>query len=154
MKKTLFIIAGAVLLVTSLSVAEEMKGGKMMDKGSTMGGGMMGMMGDDMMGDGMKDKGMMKMGHMMMRSMMDKSIVASNDGGVILLTGNKLIKYDKNLNIVKEAEIPVDAEGMKGMMEQMKQMCPMMGSMMGDGPAPSDSTSQAVTDEEHKSHHK
>ena len=52
----------------------------------------------------------------MMGKMMDKKIVATRDGGVVVLLGNKLIKYDAKLNLVKEAEIKVD----------MKECCPMM----------------------------
>lgn len=59
----------------------------------------------------------------MMKMMMTKSMVASNDGGVIVMIGNKLMKYDKDLNLLKEAEIKVD---MKAMMEKMKAGCPMM----------------------------
>jgi len=60
--------------------------------------------------DGMKDK---------MRMMMQKSMVASTDGGVIILAGNKLLKYDSKLNLVKEVEIKVECPAMGKM--------PMMG---------------------------
>jgi len=36
---------------------------------------------------------------------MQKQMVAANDGGVIVLAGNKLLKYDKDLNLVKEVEV-------------------------------------------------
>jgi hypothetical protein len=59
------------------------------------------------------------MPQMMMGHMMTKQMVATSDGGVIVLVGNKIIKYDKNLNLVKETEIKMDMEGMKcGMMEK------------------------------------
>jgi hypothetical protein len=61
--------------------------------------------------------------HEMMKMMMTRSMVASNDGGVIVMMGNKLMKYDKDLNLLKEAEIKVD---IKAMMEKMKAGCPMM----------------------------
>jgi hypothetical protein len=68
----------------------------------------------------LSDKGMMKgdfMGHMMMNKMMTKQLVATSDGGVVILMGNKIIKYDRNLKLVKETEISMD--GMKaGMMEK------------------------------------
>ena len=57
--------------------------------------------------DGM-DGGMMKMMHKMHGMTRSSSMVASNDGGVIILSGNKLYKYDKNLNLVKEAKPQVD----------------------------------------------
>jgi len=50
---------------------------------------------------------------MMMKRMMEKSIIATSDGGVIVLAGNKLIKYDKDLNVVKEVEIKNEMEGMQ-----------------------------------------
>ncbi|MFH0753101.1 MAG: hypothetical protein V2A70_00875 [Candidatus Omnitrophota bacterium] len=102
--------------------------------------GMEGMMGDEPM----KHKGMMmgaegqehgKMGMRpvmgMMKDMMAKSMVASSDGGVIVLVGNKLMKYDKNLALVKEVEIKID---MAAMQKDMMKNCPMMkGTMMGAG---------------------
>jgi hypothetical protein len=105
--------------------------------------GMNEMMGDqsvtkkEMMKSGMMANGEMMgkcpMHGMMMKGMMEKSMIAAGDGGVIVLAGNKLIKYDKDLNIVKEVEIKIDREAMqKNMMEMMKN-CPMMkGGMMGE----------------------
>lgn len=59
--------------------------------------------------------------------MMGKSVTATSDGGVIVSVGNKLMKYDKNLKLVKEAEIKVNmAEMQKKMMEQ----CPKCKEMM------------------------
>jgi len=91
------------------------------------------MMGKDMM---TKEKMMEKcpMHGMMMKGMMEKTIIATADGGVFVLVGNKLIKYDKNLNLVKEIEIKIDMEAMqKNMMEMMKN-CPMMkDKMIGAG---------------------
>ena len=89
---------------------EKMKEGMATDKMEcpVMGSG--GMSGDPMMG------GMMKM-HM--RGMMEKtSMVSSNDGGVIVMMGNKLYKYDKDLNLVKEMELKMD-----------EKFCPMPGMM-------------------------
>ena len=55
---------------------------------------------------------------MMMKSMMQKQIVATSDGGVIVLVGNKLLKYDSDLNLKKEVEIQIDFEGMCKMMKE------------------------------------
>lgn len=78
-----FIIAAMVAsLPVSPVFAEELKGG--------------------IIEEGMGNKKMM---HGMMRG---ASIVASTDGGVIVLNGNKLYKYDKNLNLVKEADLKVE----------------------------------------------
>lgn len=64
----------------------------------------------------MKDKKFMHC--MMMKKMMSKKMVASGDGGVIVLVGNKLLKYDKDLNLVKEAEIKIDMEAYKAKMKE------------------------------------
>ncbi|MBN1870433.1 MAG: hypothetical protein JW847_07670 [Candidatus Omnitrophica bacterium] len=83
---------------------------------------------EPMMGKGMMKGGLMMKGQMpnMMGQMMQKSMVATSDGGVIVLAGNKLFKYDKDLNLIKEVEIKVDMKAMhKDMMEMMKD-CPMM----------------------------
>ena len=46
-------------------------------------------------------------GKMMGMGMMQRdSVVATSDGGVVLMQGPRLIKYDKDLNLVKEVEIP------------------------------------------------
>ena len=76
-------------------------------------GPMMG--GDMMMGAGSgPGGGMGSMGTMM--GMMNR-LVATSDGGVVVMIGNKLYKYDKDLNLKKEAEIKVDVKGMQRMMD-------------------------------------
>lgn len=53
----------------------------------------------DMRGDNrMRMKGGMMMG-------MHPTVVATSDGGVVVLAGGKLAKYDASLNLVKEVEI-------------------------------------------------
>jgi hypothetical protein len=54
---------------------------------------------------------------------MSRSMVVAHDGGVFVLVGNKLQKYDKNLVLQKEVEIKMP----KDMMRHMKKKCPMMG---------------------------
>lgn len=74
-------------------------------------------------GKGAKERGS-KMGGMhtmmMKKMMMEKKMIATPDGGVILMFGNKLIKYNKDLDLVKEVELKMD---MEAMMECMKQQC-------------------------------
>ena len=41
-----------------------------------------------------------------MMGMPRESLVATSDGGVVVLSGPRLVKYDKDLNLVKEVEIP------------------------------------------------
>ncbi len=60
--------------------------------------------GTGMMGKGMMGGGMMKM---MMREMHNKvSVTATSDGGALVVSGGKLIKYDNQLNVVKEVDLP------------------------------------------------
>ncbi len=47
---------------------------------------------------------------------MEKEVVATQDGGVVVLMGGRLLKYDKDLNLVKQVDVPID-EYMKKMME-------------------------------------
>ena len=119
MKKE-FLTVAAVLVLTFSGLAFAQ-----MDKGKDMmGSGMMkGMMGDKM--------GMCPMMGGMMSSMMGKTMVGTSDGGVIVLNGNKLTKYDKDLNLVKEVEAKMDMEGMQKNMMEMMRNCPMMGKGMG-----------------------
>ena len=122
-KKHCWILIVAVVFIsaagTSRALAEEMKGmpgqedpemhsGKMAEPGER------GLMGKH------------PMGPMMMKAMMEKSIVATTDGGVVVLAGNKLIKFDKDLNVLKEVEIKVDMEAMQKSMKEMMKNCPLM----------------------------
>ena len=69
---------------------------------------------------GMPMPGMGKMGCPMMGK---AQMVATDEGGVIVLAGNKLMKYDADLNLVKEVEIkmPMPMSGKQySMMEKMK----------------------------------
>ena len=47
-------------------------------------------------------------------------MVATKDGGVVVMVGNKLFKYDRNLNLVKETEIKIDFMAMK---KEFKERC-------------------------------
>gem|GEM_PF-1857964 len=124
--------------ITGVSLAQEKKMGAMPEKMMAEKGsmGQPAMMKEQMMGEqGMREmpgmhgkmKGMHQgMGMCPMMKMMERSVVATSDGGVIVLAGNKLVKYDKDLNVLKEVEIKVDMAAMqKDMMEMMKN-CPMM----------------------------
>ena len=72
--------------------------------------------GHEMMKCGMMPCGMMGMGHMAGK-MMKKDMIATNDGGVVVMIGKRLLKYDKNLKLVKEVEIA---------MPRMDTCCPMV----------------------------
>ncbi len=117
MKKVIFavVVIGLFMTTSVISFAQEQgsmmgKGKKASIKGKT--------------GEGMMDMYSM---HTMMKMMMGKTMVAAEDGGVIVLIGNKLVKYDKDLNLVKEVKIKID---MKGMVKLMEEKCSMFKEKM------------------------
>ena len=85
---------------------------------------------------GMPMPGMGKMGGQMMGK---AQMVATDDGGVIVLAGNKLMKYDADLNLVKEAEVKMPMGSMSG------KQCPMMGKTGEKSAAPLAEESQEKT---------
>ncbi len=106
---TAFILTSGGICFAQASDDQTGKMGKMMSDQGMMGHQKKsdkGMMGRDQMGKGM----------------MSKSMVATQDGGVVVMIGNRLYKFDQNLNLKKETEITVDYEGMKGMMMKMQKM--------------------------------
>jgi hypothetical protein len=131
MRKVLSIVFVGVLVgVCFLALAEENKESNMDEQ---------------MMPGRMMDKGRMMQGHMVKRGnmpgmmhpmMMGQSLVATEDGGVVVMIGNKLQKYDKDLVLQKEVEIEVDMKGMwKAMKENMKECRSAHEEMMhGDMP--------------------
>jgi len=76
------------------------------------------------------------MGKMFSPMMGRTEMVATDEGGVIVLAGNKLMKYDADLDLVKEVEVkmPMGPLGDK--------QCPMMGKMMEKGSAPAAETQE------------
>jgi hypothetical protein len=99
-----------------------------------------------MQGRGMMDNGMMcPMCPMMAGAMMQKALVATEDGGVVVLMGDRLVKFDAQLKQVQEAEIPFDMERMQQKIQQMMQNCPMHQQMMQSrqGQPNTDSSPQA-----------
>ena len=76
------------------------------------------------------------MGKMSCPMMGKAQMVATDEGGVIVLVGKKLLKYDADLNLVKEVELPMPVGG---------KQCPMMGTMAGKDSAPAASGSQEKT---------
>jgi len=78
-----------------------------------------------MMYDHKGKMGMCRMHMMMAHAMFQKKIVASSDGGAIIMIGKKLYKYDSNLNLIKETEIKIDVNEMQADMHKMMRLCPM-----------------------------
>jgi hypothetical protein len=123
MKKIIFAVLVLSLLIPVPAFAEETKKEEM--PGMSM---------DKPMG--MPMSGMEKMcGPMMGKAQM----VATDEGGVIVLAGNKLMKYDADLNLIKEAEVKMPMGPMSG------KQCPMMGKMMEKSAAPAVAGSQEKT---------
>ena len=70
--------------------------------------------------------------HMMMcKSMMSKQMAITEDGEVVILAGNMVMKFDEELNLVRETEL-IDMEQMQQKMEKMMENCPMRQEMMKD----------------------
>ena len=136
-RSTLFAVAALFAGFMMFPAHAQMHGSGMMSKGGMMGdstammgkagqgrmmecGGMMTpMMGMGMMGCG----GMMCMGY--------RQIIPIDDG-IIVVMGNRLIKFDKNLKKEAETTIEFDEKALKNMMENMKKMHSMYSEMMGE----------------------
>jgi len=104
-------IAAVIMLSFSMIPAQQAQG-----RGS-MGGGMRGM-GGMMMGDSGQMCSMMM--HFGIRQ-----VVATQDGGIVVVSGNKLMKYDSGLNLKKEVEVKIDTTGMANFYSMMSK-CPMI----------------------------
>ncbi len=63
---------------------------------------------------------------MVMQAMREKSVVATSDGGVVVLVSNQMVKYDKDLNVVKEAELKVDVDKLRQNIMKMMPNNPMV----------------------------
>jgi len=67
-----------------------------------------------MMGQGEGKMGMHQQGmrdNMMHK--MNKSMVSTPDGGIVVMSGHSLLKYDQDLNLVKEVKIKMNMHGKK-----------------------------------------
>jgi hypothetical protein len=66
---------------------------------------------------------------MMTGAMMWKTMTATSDGGVVVAVGNRLIKYDNQLNVVKDTEMKIDTSQMFSSVQKMMENCPMCKAM-------------------------
>jgi hypothetical protein len=140
MKRTFIIVTACVLIgiISYVGFAQPNKSG-MMGGGMMPGRGMMMQNGSGMEICPIHDK--------MMTSMMQRAITATPDGGVVVLVGNTLMKYDSSLNLVKETEIKFDEHAMQQKMQNMMDACPMCmkpGSPQAAEPAPATQPGPAV----------
>lgn len=108
------VVTGMVVVTMVAGSAHARMHGKMMDKDKDM-----------------HDKKEMKKDMPMMHGgMMKREVVPSGDGGVIVVVGNMLLKYDKNLELVKKSTIEISDKDMEQMMKKMKKKCAMCRKMM------------------------
>lgn len=122
MKRRLVVIALALLVVIGSYAVFAMQQPAQPPMGREQGRGMM----QGPMGQG----GMMcPMCGMMAGTMMQKSLVQAKDGFIVAV-GNKLVKYDNDLNKVKEVAVDIDMNAMQQTVQQMMQACPMCQQMM------------------------
>lgn len=127
MKKVLFAIAALILLsVLVVSIAEQSE--KMQDIMGKMEKQAITAEQSAMTGEG-QTTCMCPMHQMMTDAMMCKCIVATGDGGVIVIDGEKLMKFDENLNLVKQVQVPIDTEAIQNKMTGMMGKCPMCKAM-------------------------
>jgi hypothetical protein len=134
MKKIISAVAVLSLLISAPVFAEETKKEEMPLPGLSApeaGGGMSMESSMGMPMSGMEKKCSPMMGKAQM--------VATDEGGVIVLAGNRLMKYDADLNLVKEADVKMPVGPMGG------KQCPMMGKMMDPGAAPTPTESSEKT---------
>ena len=94
MKKTVLVLVLGLGIAVSFGVSGFAEEGQ---QGMMEGGGEQGMM---------QGHGKGKMNPMMMGMMHKDSLVATSDGGVVILSGPRLLKYDAELTLVKEVELP------------------------------------------------
>jgi hypothetical protein len=126
MKKFFLIAVLAIISASAIWVGIAQTGN---NNNGSMGKGGMGGMGMGKMSDSTMMCGMM------MHCMTLKNLAATSDGGVVVTMGNKVMKYDRNLTLEKEMEIPIDTTQMQKMMSMMRQ-CPMTRQ----GTSPSDTS--------------
>ena len=110
----LFVALGTVMTGIAGQHGGGMRKGKMMHRG-----GKTEAKGESMMGGGMMGGGMMR-----------RQVVPTEDGGIVILMGDKIVKYDKNLNMVNETEIEIDEDEMMRMMKKRHRMQKKCRKMM------------------------
>ncbi len=103
-QKTGFIVAVSGLLISVLAQHGMMRGEKS-SSGGCMGGGMM------------------------MTMSMPQKVIPMEDGGVLVVMGNRLMKFDKSLKLRNEVELEADTAQVRQMIERMQQYCPMHRQM-------------------------
>lgn len=62
---------------------------------------------------------------MMAKCMTSKHMAVTEDGEVIILVGHTLMKYDEDMELVKQVELKIDMEKIEAKMKAMMESCPM-----------------------------
>lgn len=148
MKRTFLLLTVIAVFTTSLALsataAEHGEGhmgeGRMEDGRMMRGGRMRGMMMEE---DEEMMEGMPMMRQMMAR-MMQPQMVAAADGGVFVMVGNMLHKYDENLELVTKTELEVSEEDMEKMKDHHRRCRQMMRKMIDE---------EMDETEDHEDHH-
>ena len=129
MKNTAILFITIFVCACSLAAAEEQQQDTHQPDMQKSDGEHSGMMGGNKMG--------MKSGMMVG---MHPTVVATSDGGVVVLTGGKLAKYDNQLNLVKEVEIKGGPKPINKKSEPMEMIRP-------PAPTQNEAASQASPEE-------
>ena len=69
-------------------------------------------------------RGMCPLHMALAKSLTNTQIVPGDDGEVIVMAGHKLMKYDKDLELIKAVELDIDIEAARKKMEQIMEDCP------------------------------
>ncbi len=77
------------------------------------------------------------MHQMMGGPMMGKSMIATTDGGVVVMAGDKLMKFNKDMELV--GEVKMNIEGAPEKPDQPMKECPMKKNVTKECPMKKDS---------------
>jgi hypothetical protein len=79
------------------------------------------------------------MHQMMGGPMTSKSMIATTDGGVVIMIGDKLMKFDRDLNLVQETKVEMNIEGTPEKPDQPMKECPSKKNVTKECPTKKDS---------------
>jgi hypothetical protein len=136
MKKLLIVLAACLIgaMFLSFAIAQD-RSMPMTQKNTQMGKNMMnkgGWSGNEAMYGSHAACGMMMSSYMM------HTMVSSGDGGVIVMVGDKLQKYDRNLMLVKEVDVAYNMNDLSKMMGEIQRICDANQQNMQTGMMPSE----------------
>ncbi|MCE5187353.1 MAG: hypothetical protein LLF76_14635 [Planctomycetaceae bacterium] len=59
------------------------------------------------------------------QSILSTQLIATPDGGALLMAGGKLYKYDQNLTLVGQADLQVDIQQIQSKLQEFMSACPV-----------------------------